>query len=341
MAIINQIQKALAGLEDLLVGQGTVTQTRGGQPVAISKINADNLPYSGDAATGNFVSIASKLNELTATKAPTGNLALVTTGGTTTLTATQFANSSFDISGALTSDAVIIIPDNYPQLFIVDNLTTGAFTLTIKHANTTGVTLKQNASYLLYTTGIVCEPVAQTATITAADVVNVPSGLITETDVQGALNGLEARKADVGATSAAFTGTVVAAAMNVVPAGYLECDGAAVSRTTYANLFSQIGTVFGSGDGSTTFNVPDLRGAFIRGWDNGAGIDSGRGFGTYQADAYKSHSHTYSAYGLGAVGTLSLGTTPSGKATGTASTSKTGNTETRPKNYALMYVIKT
>ncbi len=63
---------------------------------------------------------------------------------------------------------------------------------------------------------------------------------------------------------------------------FLPCDGSAISRTTYADLFDVIGTVFGVGDGSTTFNVPDLRGEFIRGWDNGAGVDSGRTFGSWQ-----------------------------------------------------------
>lgn len=59
------------------------------------------------------------------------------------------------------------------------------------------------------------------------------------------------------------------------PAGWLECDGTAVNRTTYAALFSYLGTAYGIGDGATTFNLPDLRGEFIRGFDNGAGNDSG------------------------------------------------------------------
>lgn len=50
----------------------------------------------------------------------------------------------------------------------------------------------------------------------------------------------------------------------VPPSGWLHCNGSAISRTTYADLFSVIGTKFGSGDGSTTFNVPDTRGRFIR-----------------------------------------------------------------------------
>jgi microcystin-dependent protein len=54
-----------------------------------------------------------------------------------------------------------------------------------------------------------------------------------------------------------------------VPEGYLACDGAAVSRETYANLFGVVGTIFGAGDGSKTFNVPDLRGKFVRGYLSG------------------------------------------------------------------------
>jgi microcystin-dependent protein len=65
-------------------------------------------------------------------------------------------------------------------------------------------------------------------------------------------------------------------------AGVLFCDGSTVSRTTYAELFSAISTVYGSGDGSTTFNLPDLRGEFIRSMDVGRGVDSGRFLGTWQ-----------------------------------------------------------
>lgn len=79
------------------------------------------------------------------------------------------------------------------------------------------------------------------------------------------------------------SGAVMHFAMSSAPTGWLKANGAAVSRTTYASLFSAIGTTFGSGDGSTTFNVPDLRGEFTRGWDDGRGVDSGRAFGSAQA----------------------------------------------------------
>lgn len=69
-------------------------------------------------------------------------------------------------------------------------------------------------------------------------------------------------------------GLVSAWAVNSQPYGWLECNGSAISRTNYARLFDQIGTTFGAGNGTTTFNIPDLRGEFIRGWDNGRGVDN-------------------------------------------------------------------
>ncbi|WP_416242739.1 phage tail protein [Azospira sp. APE16] len=69
------------------------------------------------------------------------------------------------------------------------------------------------------------------------------------------------------------------------PTGYLKANGAAISRTAYAALFAVIGTTFGAGDGATTFNLPDLRGNFVRGLDDGRGVDSGRTLGSSQTDA--------------------------------------------------------
>lgn len=88
-------------------------------------------------------------------------------------------------------------------------------------------------------------------------------------------------------------GAITAFAMNTPPTGWFECDGSAVSRTTYSELFTAIGTVFGVGDGTTTFNIPDVRGNFVRGWDNGAGVDTGRAFGSLQLDAFQGHEHQY------------------------------------------------
>jgi phage-related tail fiber protein len=78
---------------------------------------------------------------------------------------------------------------------------------------------------------------------------------------------------------------------NTAPTGWLKMNGAAISRTTYSALFAVIGTAFGIGDGSTTFNIPDDRANFWRGWDDSRGIDSGRVFGSEQTDLLKDHQH--------------------------------------------------
>jgi phage-related tail fiber protein len=137
------------------------------------------------------------------------------------------------------------------------------------------------------------------------------------------------------------TGQIIHVALSSAPTGYLKANGAAVSRSTYATLFAAIGTTFGAGDGSSTFNVPDLRGEFVRGWDDSRGIDSARTFGSAQADDFKSHTHVTNnnydfivaqpgggRYQAGFNGGFGNGLAP------------TGGSETRPRNVALLACIK-
>jgi microcystin-dependent protein len=69
---------------------------------------------------------------------------------------------------------------------------------------------------------------------------------------------------------------MIAYAAATSPSGWLNCDGSAVSRTTYADLFAVTSTTYGVGDGTTTFNLPDLRGRIPVGLDNIGGTDAGR-----------------------------------------------------------------
>ncbi|MDC4837410.1 phage tail protein [Acinetobacter baumannii] len=88
-------------------------------------------------------------------------------------------------------------------------------------------------------------------------------------------------------------GTVVTLASQNIPTGYrlLKCNGAAYSRTAYADLFAAIGTSYGAGDGVNTFNVPDARGEFPRFADDGRGIDIGRIVGSKQSQQVLKHKH--------------------------------------------------
>lgn len=150
------------------------------------------------------------------------------------------------------------------------------------------------------------------------------------------------------------TGTVIYHAANTPPTDFIKANGAAISRTTYSDLFTAIGTTFGVGDGSTTFNVPDLRGEFPRGWDDSRGIDSGRAFGSAQTDAMQGHRHNTTLDGNyfkndGILGPGSNGWSdqPSGGQTKTGNPTTDGSNgtprtaaETRPRNIALLACIK-
>ena len=131
---------------------------------------------------------------------------------------------------------------------------------------------------------------------------------------------------------------------NTIPSGWLKCNGAAVSRTLYSSLFSAIGTTYGTGDGSTTFNLPDMRGEFLRGLDDGRGVDSSRSLGSFQADELRSHVHDQSrntASGtLGSLGVQGVNVNNNGYSSGVNGTGATGGAETRPRNVAMHYIIK-
>ena len=171
------------------------------------------------------------------------------------------------------------------------------------------------------------------------------------------------------------TGSVHLMATTTPPTGYLKCNGAAVSRTTYAALFAIIGTTWGEGDGSSTFNVPDLRGEFVRGWaDNRVGVNQGRAFASFEDQDNKVHNHvvtdpghghsindpghfhnvayTNSDSGDGVIeesGTGFNGFEPTESATTgisvnlghTGISTNVQGSESRPRNIAMLYVIKT
>jgi microcystin-dependent protein len=150
------------------------------------------------------------------------------------------------------------------------------------------------------------------------------------------------------------TGLMSMWAASTAPSGWLECNGASLSTTTYAALFAIIAYTYG-GSGAN-FNLPDMRGYFPRGWDNGRGVDSGRAIGTSQADDNKSHTHTATVTDPGHVHTsskmvnngggnggagASLGWVDTASAvTGISVSNSTVGTEARPKNVALMFIIK-
>jgi microcystin-dependent protein len=153
------------------------------------------------------------------------------------------------------------------------------------------------------------------------------------------------------------------------PSGWAMCDGAAISRTTYPELFAAIGTAYGVGDGSTTFNLPDFRGRFARYNDNmgtgAASRDTGRVHGSDQTQttaknglnaSQSSHSHSFgfstavggnsnamwhNTGGAPAGGDGQTNGAVSGSTGSTApSISLSGDAETRPINLSCNKIIK-
>lgn len=125
---------------------------------------------------------------------------------------------------------------------------------------------------------------------------------------------------------------------DVTPLGWLPCDGAAVSRTTYATLFARLGTRHGAGNGSTTFNLPDLRSDFLRALDNGRGVDIGRLLASFQDHLLASHAHLYSTYDTD--NSTGGGSNVRPRSAISATTTATGGNETRPRNTAFPLFIK-
>jgi microcystin-dependent protein len=178
-------------------------------------------------------------------------------------------------------------------------------------------------------------PIVADLTGTAATVVD--SAITTAKIVDGAVT--TPKLADGVATPA---GQVALYARSTAPTGWLKANGAAISRTTYAALFTAIGTTFGAGDGSTTFNLPDLRGEFVRSLDDGRGVDSGRVLGSWQTGQIESHSHALPRESGGSENIQSLTTTQNDDEgiSPLSQTGLTGGDETRPRNVALLACIK-
>lgn len=205
-------------------------------------------------------------------------------------------------------------------------------------------------------------PISRADDSAAVDVSFTPSTDLPVTNVQAAINNLMAQ---VKTLQRSRVGTIFAHGYAAPPAKAFECKGQNVSRTTWPDLFAVVGTTFGAGDGSTTFGLPDLRGEFIRGYDNGRGVDGTRVFGSSQAAAMLNHSHpitvapggghshaanvnggagastvlqTVSALSVASTGYIASESDHTHTATA-GNPSVGGGTETRPRNIALMFCI--
>lgn len=336
-----QVTRNLIGLEDLLVGVGTVEQIRGAgsETTDITRINAQNFPYDATRTLGERLTELEILAESLSVVDEDGNFL------------TGYLNTSDDalnLAGRLWRRTPVADPD-------VAEIWYGSVRV-LKYNETTGdVIIPDNVNYIAadtalsaaLTTYIDAADATLSAAITALDDSLGTAALL---DVGTGPNNIVQLSADeklpavdgsqlTNLPDTMPVGAIILSAHNVADTNFSECDGAAISRTTYATLYAKIGTTFGAGDGSTTFNKPDLRGEFVRGWDHGRGIDSGRAYATSQADAFKAHQHV-NTFGSTSASGSSGGTVAKSGSQYLNTSSSVGSSETRPRNIALMYQIK-
>jgi microcystin-dependent protein len=217
----------------------------------------------GTQANNNFTKIETAI---------AGRLALVSTGGTAVLTDDEARNSFLDCSGILASNRIIQVPNRAKTWMVRNNHTLGAFALTMKTASGSAITIPAGASV------VTCDGSNVLMRIGSEVITNANLAAMPANTVKGNNTGSSATPTDI--TMAQLITALRAAGLSIVetgtieewggtiasiPAGYLFCNGAAVSRTTYAALFAAIGTTHGVGDGSTTFNLPDKRNLFTIG----------------------------------------------------------------------------
>ena len=137
-------------------------------------------------------------------------------------------------------------------------------------------------------------------------------------------------------------GTIFTFASIVIPDGYLLCDGSRLQISMYQNLYDTIGTLYNTIPAPPvgTFNIPDFRGYFIRGFDSTGIIDPGRLYGSKQDDGLKAHTHLVDAGFAGFGGSTNPQLNNNANSSVPQTSGSTGGAETRPKNIAVNICIK-
>ena len=288
-----------------------ITQTGAGAAIRVQdSADPDSSPFVVDNAGSVGIGTAAPSNALDVAG---GAIQISTSGGT-----------SRTVMSADSTDSIFSVNDDR--------------NFTVKTNTVTRMTVNSTAATTTVPVVLPADPTTalQATTKQYVDLIGNPAGII-----------------------APFAGTAV-------PSGWLACQGQAVSQTTYAALFAAIGTTWDiGGEGAGNFRLPDLRGMFLRGaGTNATGSSSGavgQPVSDYAADTYLNHDHTAtqaahnhnynvragSRQGDGFGGDLwdnvssNGGTTTSATPTITVATSTTGGTETKPKNYGVLYIIKT
>ena len=334
-------------------------------PQVVTPVGADELPISQDTGSGSRTTYKATLDQLkdyiktagegtgtitsigiTSTDGSIGVFnSPVTSSGTISLTISSVGLNKLDDGGATGGEVLTYnastgewTPGFGGSSGIIPNILVGNGGTTYTLTNYTNDT---ESNYLVFVGGVAQRPVTD-FNISGSSIIfgsTIPSGaqILVYSVINIATLNLDATP----------IGTVSWFAASAAPTSYLECSGGVVPISDYTDLWYVIGTKFNrGGEGAGNFRIPDLRGEFIRGWDHGRNINTGRVFGSNESDELKTHTHKVS----GTVGTNSLSTSPivvkmesyeSTEVTSTYDSAiSTGGSETRPRNVALLPCIK-
>lgn len=336
----------------------------------------------GDTSVVNLVLDPAMITATHAWALATITPALLLPGGTTGQVLTKASNTDGDTEWASPSTANVTV-----NVIQEDQTAAGSqATFTLATATTDSLAVYKNGIRIPYRTGAggwqkgtpaLTKVVLGTACAGGEEMLfiqNEPAGFLV-TPLDATLNLTDLTNAGVARTALdvynkaetdqmAPPGKFAYFAMPTAPTGWLKCNGAVVSRTVYSRLWNAIGTTWGVGDGVTTFGLPDMRGEFVRGWDDGRGIDTGRLFASFE-DWSTAAPKTTTPSRQTSTGTTGLvaATNPSklgfmrasksgesvtpggGDATGSGSEPDifnvaTGDAETRPRNVSMLACIK-
>jgi len=390
---LTSIKSVTGNISSLVASTATITSLTATNAVigsvsvgtsAITTGSISNLTANIGTIT-NLTANSGNITALTASNVTINSVLNATSGAITTLNATNTVMANLTVTSVSASSlqstvatitnltatssniGTLIAASANINSETVANLTAGVSTITTATITnlsaTNGTVSNLNAVY------------GSINTLTFATIQDAFSHKISKIDPDGTLSAnsdlnLATQKAIVTYVTNLFAtfnvptvpaGTVIYTASTATPSGYLLCNGSSISTSTYQSLFSVIGYTYGGSAGQ--FNLPDLRGQFIRGWDAGRGLDSGRNFGTSQTDAFKSHTHLYQdsweVYDAEATNGLkdafgnpvpynensnpqniAVNDADAGSYEFTRLTQSTGDVETRPTNVALLPVIK-
>ncbi len=341
--------------EDIEFGIGEVTQQRGGEDFVGHKVNAADLPYSSTQTLSEHLNDVDAQYNYIVEHVASDPLAVPMAG-----LIRKSGQDLIDVAGAVFT----------PQVIDTASSAEASYTkkLWVKIISGTEHHLKRgsdiiamfnpitHAQIFSFDYSAIATSVAALFGTAAAEDVGTAAGNVVQLDGSAklpAVDGSQLTNLPIPPAPVSIPiGGVIMWTTPTPPDNFLECNGLAISRVTYEPLFDVIGETYGPGDGSTTFQVPEMRGEFARGWDNGRGIDTARALGgATQLDAMQDHIHqtllnrNFGGSGIPALedgsstvnGTYSSGSpVDTGTGTGVPRVAK----ETRPRNVSFMYIIR-